>query len=153
MQHNEETAEYDVVVLGSGAAGLCAALSAARSGARVGVFEKGELLGGTTCLSSAVAWLPNNRYAREAGIADSREGALAYLESLSHGMILPELAEAFVDTVPELLEWLDTTPLKMRLVAGYPDYHPERPGGMPHGGRSLEPELFSFIDLGRWEEP
>lgn len=152
MQDNDGSDAYDVIVLGSGGAGLCAALSAARCGARVGVFEKGELLGGTTCLSSAVAWLPNNRYAREAGIVDSREQSLAYLESLSHGMILPELAEAFVDTVPELLDWLDTTPLKMRLVAGYPDYHPERPGGMPQGGRSLEPDLFSFIDLGRWED-
>lgn len=152
MYDRDNQDSYDVVVLGSGAAGLCAALSAARNGARVGVFEKGELLGGTTCLSSAVAWLPNNRYASEAGISDSREQALAYLESLSHGMILPELAEAFVDTVPDLLDWLDTTPLKMRLVPGYPDYHPERPGGMQYGGRSLEPELFGFIDLGRWED-
>ncbi|MBH0119944.1 FAD-dependent oxidoreductase [Rhodococcus sp. CX] len=152
MQDNDIPETYDVVVLGSGAAGLCAALSAARAGATVAVFEKGELLGGTTCLSSAVAWLPNNRYAAEAGIEDSREHALAYLESLSNGMILPELAQAFVDTVPELLDWLGTTPLKMQLVPGYPDYHPERPGGMPGGGRSLEPGLFSFIDLGRWQD-
>lgn len=152
MQGNVIPESVDVIVLGSGAAGLCAALSAARSGASVAVFEKGELLGGTTCLSSAVAWLPANRYAADAGIDDSREQALAYLGSLSHGMILPELAETFVDTVPELLDWLDTTPLKMQLVAGYPDYHPERPGGMPKGGRSLEPGLFSFIDLGRWKD-
>ncbi|WP_183079183.1 FAD-dependent oxidoreductase [Rhodococcus pyridinivorans] len=150
MQGEDLPDSYDVVVLGSGAAGLCAALSASRSGASVAVFEKGGLLGGTTCLSSGVAWLPNNRYAAEAGIEDSREQALAYLDSLSHGMILPELSRTFVDTVPELLDWLDTTPLKMQLVPGYPDYHPERPGGMPHGGRSLEPRLFGFVDLGRW---
>ena len=45
---------YDVVVLGTGAAGLCAALAAASAGARVGLFEKGEQVGGTTALASAV---------------------------------------------------------------------------------------------------
>jgi 3-oxosteroid 1-dehydrogenase len=142
---------FDVVVLGSGAAGLCAALAAADTGATVGLFEKADLIGGTTALSSAVAWLPANRYAAEAGATDSREEALAYLESLSHGMILPELAEAFVDTVDELLDWLETsTPLRLSLVPGFPDYHPEAPGGKPKGGRSLEPELFSFEQIPGW---
>jgi succinate dehydrogenase/fumarate reductase flavoprotein subunit len=144
---------YDVVVLGTGAAGLCAALAAASSGARVGLFEKGEKVGGTTALSSAVAWLPANKYAAEAGVDDSREDGLAYLAALSHGMILPELAETFVDTVPELIDWLETsTPLQLRLVHGFPDYHPEHPGGKPKGGRSLEPELFSFAEMPGWGE-
>jgi succinate dehydrogenase/fumarate reductase flavoprotein subunit len=144
---------FDVVVLGTGAAGLCAAVAAADAGARVGLFEKGDLVGGTTALSSAVAWLPANKYAAEAGVTDSREEGLAYLAALSHGMILPELAEAFVDTVPELVDWLETsTPLQLRLVAGFPDYHPEHPGGKPKGGRSLEPELFSFRRIPGWGE-
>jgi succinate dehydrogenase/fumarate reductase flavoprotein subunit len=144
---------FDVVVLGTGAAGLCAALAAADAGARVGLFEKADLVGGTTALSSAVAWLPANKRAAEAGVTDSREEGLAYLDSLSHGMILPELAEAFVDTVPELLDWLDSaTPLHLRLVPGFPDYHPEAPGGKPKGGRSLEPELFSFRQIPGWGE-
>ncbi|MGD6979059.1 MULTISPECIES: FAD-dependent oxidoreductase [Citricoccus] len=152
MENRVSAGNYDVVVLGSGAAGLVAALAAADAGARVGIFEKAEVLGGTTCLSSAVAWLPDNRYAREAGVQDSREEALSYLASLSNGMIIPELAEAFVDTVPELLEWLDTTPLKLSLVERYPDYHPEQPGGKPGGGRSLEPRLFSLQGIGAWAE-
>ncbi|MBB3663197.1 succinate dehydrogenase/fumarate reductase flavoprotein subunit [Prauserella sediminis] len=80
-------AEFDVVVLGTGAAGLTAALSAADTGASVGLFEKSSLIGGTTCLSSGVAWLPDNRYAREAGVEDSRAEGVRYLESLSRGMI------------------------------------------------------------------
>ena len=55
--------DVDVLVLGTGAAGLTAALAAATAGARVGLYEKGERVGGTTALSSAVAWLPANRYA------------------------------------------------------------------------------------------
>ena len=152
MSGSTSNFEYDVVVLGSGASGLCAALAAADGGARVGLFEKAAVVGGTTCLSSAVAWLPNNRYARERGIQDSRADALAYLESLSNGMILPEMVEAFVDTIPELLDWLETTPLKMSLVPGYPDYHPEQPGGKPGGGRSIEPQLTSLEGLGEWAE-
>jgi 3-oxosteroid 1-dehydrogenase len=144
---------FDVVVLGTGAAGLTAALAAADAGASVGLFEKAPLIGGTTCLSSAVAWLPNNRFAAAAGVQDSREDALAYLESLSHGLILPEMAEAFVDNVAPMLDWLESrTPLHMRLVAGFPDYHPEHPGGKPQGGRSIEPELFSFDQLGAWAD-
>jgi succinate dehydrogenase/fumarate reductase flavoprotein subunit len=142
---------YDVVVLGTGAAGLCAALAAADSGASVGLFEKADKVGGTTALASAVAWIPNNKYAAAAGISDSRQEAVDYLASLSHGMILPELAEALVDTGPELIEWLETsTPLQLRLVPGFPDYHPEHPGGKPEGGRSLEPELFSFEQIEGW---
>ena len=152
MNSPASSSAYDVVVLGSGASGLCAALAAACEGAKVGLFEKAPLLGGTTCLSSAVAWMPNNRYAHAKGVQDSRDDALSYLESLSNGMILPELSEAFVDTIPELLDWLDATPLKLSLVEGYPDYHPEQPGGKPGGGRSLEPQLFSLRGLGEWAD-
>lgn len=143
----------DVVVLGTGAAGLTAALAAADAGARVVVLEKGDLVGGTTALSSGVAWIPANKYAAEAGVEDSAEDGLEYLASLSHGMIRPELAAAFVHTGPLLIEWLEErTPVRLRLVPGFPDYHPEHPGGKPGGGRSLEPELFRFTELGEWAD-
>jgi 3-oxosteroid 1-dehydrogenase len=64
---NRPTSSYDVVVLGSGAAGLVAALSAAQHGARVAVFEKGSQIGGTTALSSGVAWIPVNHHAATGG--------------------------------------------------------------------------------------
>lgn len=144
---------YDVVVLGTGAAGLTAALAAVHAGAHVALFEKSDKVGGTTALSSAVVWLPANPYAREAGVADSREEGLDYLASLSHGLILPELAEAFVDTGAELVEWLESsTPVHFQLVPGFPDYHPEHPGGKPGGGRSIEPVLFSYDALPGWTD-
>lgn len=144
---------YDLVVLGTGAAGLTAALSAADHGASVLLLEKGDKIGGTTALSSGVAWIPANKYAEAAGVADSTQDGLDYLAALSHDMIRPELAEAFVHTGAELIEWLEArTPLQLRLVHGFPDYHPEHPGGKPKGGRSLEPELFSFQELGTWAD-
>jgi 3-oxosteroid 1-dehydrogenase len=144
---------FDVVVLGTGAAGLVAALTAHDQGASVGVFEKAEKLGGTTAISGGIAWIPANRYAAAAGVDDSREDALEYLLSLSNGLIDEELAATLVDTGAELIDWLEAeTPVHLRLVPRYPDYHPEHPGGKPGGGRSLEPELFSYNELGEWAD-
>ncbi|GAA3204368.1 FAD-dependent oxidoreductase [Actinocorallia longicatena] len=144
---------YDVVVLGSGAAGLTAALAAAVEGASVALFEKADLVGGTTALSGGTIWIPGNRPAREAGIEDSTERGLEYLLSLSNGMILEELAEALVQGGPRFVEFVEEhTELRFLLVGGYPDYHPEHPGGLPGGGRSIEVDLFSFAGLGDWSE-
>ncbi|MFT4233604.1 MAG: FAD-dependent oxidoreductase [Microbacterium sp.] len=142
---------YDVVVLGSGAAGLTAALSAACAGASVAVLEKAELIGGTTALSGAGIWVPANKYQADAGVDDSIENGVTYLMSLSNGLIAPEVAEELISRGPELIEFLEReTRLRMHLVVGYPDYHTENPGGLPGGGRTLEPGLFSFARIPEW---
>lgn len=147
------TDHYDVAVLGTGGAGLVAALAAASAGASVGLFERSASVGGTTALSGGVIWLPANRLGVAAGADDSREAALRYLHALSNGSMREEMVTAFVDGVDGLLDWLEAeTPLRLRLVAGYPDYHPEHPGGLPDGGRSLEPELFGTERLGGWAQ-
>jgi len=146
-------AQFDVVVLGTGAAGLTAAMAAHDAGATVGLFEKYAKVGGTTGLSGGVVWLPINKFAAAAGVNDTRDEALAYLNSLSNGMLSPEMAEAFIDTGPETVEWLEaSTPLRLQLVPGFPDYHPERPGGKPRGGRSIESKMFAFDSLGEWAD-
>ena len=78
---------FDVVVLGTGAAALTAAIRAADGGASVGLFEKADLVGGTTAWSGGMVWIPNNPHMAELGVEDSREEALTYLISLSHGLI------------------------------------------------------------------
>ncbi|MFN2168629.1 MAG: FAD-dependent oxidoreductase, partial [Anaerolineae bacterium] len=139
----------DVAVLGSGASGLAAALAAHGHGANVVVFEKAEHVGGTSAWSGGMIWIPDNPHMRQAGIEDSREEALAYLSSLSHDLIDPQLAEAFVNHGPEMVAWMEAnTPVQFQLVPEFPDYHPEFPGGKPGGGRSLECPLFSFDELG-----
>lgn len=148
------TTTYDVVVLGSGAAALAAAATAAGHGAgRVGLFEKADVVGGTSAMSGGMIWIPLNHHMEAAGEPDDRDAVLAYLESLSHGMILPELAEAYVDTGPEMLRWFeDNTPVIFDIVESFPDYHPEHPGGSTTGGRSLECPLFDFNELGEWRD-
>lgn len=128
---------FDVVVLGTGAAGLVAALTAAEQGASVGLFEKTDRVGGTTAISGGGCWVPCNAQMAASGIADSRDDALRYLASLSFGHIRPGFAEAFVDDGPRVFRWLESAAgLRMKIVSGYPDYHPERPGGKPGGGRT-----------------
>jgi len=141
---------YDVVVLGTGAAGLTAALRAAAAGAQVGLFEKADTVGGTSAWSGGTVWLPNNRHENELGFRDSREEALTYLMSLSHGLMEQPLVEAYVDTAPEVAAWLeDNSPVKFETLRGMSDYHPEHPGGKQEG-RSLECTLFPYADLGDW---
>ena len=141
----------DVAVLGSGAAGLVAAIRAAEGGASVSVFEKSELLGGTSAISGGIVWMPNNHLQEPAGIDDSREAALAYLAALSLEQIDSDMAATFVDVGPEAIRFLDEhTPCSFHLLDEYPDYHPEHPGGLADGGRSLDNGLFAFPELGEW---
>ena len=145
--------QFDVVVLGSGAGGLSAALAAAQGGAQVAIFEKADLLGGSTAISGGVPWFPCNHHQDELGIDDSPEQALAYLSSLSLGRMDPQMAQAFVDGSRQTCKWLeDSTSIRFSVMPGYPDYHPEHPGGMPAGGRSLDPNLFSYRELGVWAD-
>jgi 3-oxosteroid 1-dehydrogenase len=150
MEERMQKHVYDVVVLGTGAAGLTAALRAAAGGARVGLFEKADTVGGTSAWSGGTVWLPNNRHEVELGFSDSREEVLTYLMSLSHGLMERPLVEAYVDTAPEVAAWLeDNSPVEFETLRGMSDYHPEHPGGKQEG-RSLECTLFPFADLGDW---
>ncbi|MCY3602141.1 MAG: FAD-dependent oxidoreductase [Chloroflexi bacterium] len=145
--------EVDVAVLGSGASATTAAILAADRGAEVALLERAEFVGGTTAISGGVLWLPNNHHMAEAGIEDSREDALAYLNSLSLGMMDGELVETLIDTGPEMLRYMEeNTPVSLHVFEGYPDYHPENPGGKPEGGRSLDNDLFPFEELGPWAD-
>jgi 3-oxosteroid 1-dehydrogenase len=143
-------ADFDVIVLGTGAAGLTAAVTAAELGANVGLFEKGATIGGTTVYSGGMIWIPLNQHEPpEKG--DTREKALEYLKALSNDTITDEMAETYINVGPEMVRWLDErTPVKFRAVPDFPDYHPEQRGGLPQGGRSLETAIFPYGELGEW---
>jgi succinate dehydrogenase/fumarate reductase flavoprotein subunit len=144
---------FDVVVLGTGAAALAAAIRASDGGANVGLFEKADTVGGTSAWSGGMVWIPVNPHMAELGIEDSREEALTYLNSLSHGLIDTDLAAALIDAGPEMVTWFEAnTPVKFQIIKDFPDYHPEHPGAKPGGGRSLECPLYPFADLGAWQD-
>ena len=145
--------DYDVVVLGTGAAGLTAAIAAHDHGARVAVFEKAATVGGTSAWSGGQLWIPNNPHQQALGKRDSRDEAMTYLMALSHGTIDAGLAAAFIDTGPEMIDWLEAhTPVSFYSIPDFPDYHPEFPGGKPQGGRTLECHLYPYAELGAWRD-
>jgi len=145
--------EFDVVVLGTGAAGLTAAITAAEGGASVAVIEKADKVGGTSAWSGGQVWIPNNPAMKALGKDDSREDAITYIMSMSNGLIEQEMAEAFVDGGLEMVDFIENhSPVKFQCVPDFPDYHPEQPGGKPGGGRTLECPPFPFGDLGDWSD-
>ena len=145
--------EYDVIVLGTGAAGLASAVAAHEGGARVGVFEKADLIGGTSAWSGGQIWIPCNPHQLAMGRNDSFEDAIRYLVSLSHGLIDEDMAASYVQAGPEMVAFFEAlTPVLFHAVPDIPDYHPEFPGGKPQGGRTLECAPFPYGELGVWKE-
>lgn len=117
---------------------MAAALAAARAGARVTVLEAAETLGGTTAISGGGIWIPANRWARAAGVADSPEDGLRYLRALGLGDTDDVLARAYASNgMSAVAEIEGETPLRWQHLTGFPDYHAELDGGKALG-RSLE---------------
>jgi 3-oxosteroid 1-dehydrogenase len=141
-------AEFDMVVAGSGAAGMTAALTAAQHGLSVVVIEKTGSFGGSTARSGGGIWAPGNVVLRRAGVADTPEQARAYLEHVAGADVAAARREALLEHGPAMLELvLAHTPLRLRWVPGYADYYPEAPGGVA-AGRSIEPVPFDGRALG-----
>jgi 3-oxosteroid 1-dehydrogenase len=140
--------EYDVVVVGSGAAGMTAALTVQRHGLRAVVVEKAEHFGGSTARSGGGVWIPNNDVLRDDGVDDTPEAARTYLHSIVGDVVAPEKIDTYLQRGPEALRFLlDNSPLRMQWVPDYADYYPEVPGGRI-GGRSIEPRPLNLKRLG-----
>lgn len=139
---------YDLVAIGSGAGGMVAALTAARSGLRTVVFEKSPHFGGSTALSGGGMWLPGNEVLVEHGLPDTRERILSYLQHTVGDDVSEARRTAFADAGPAVVSMLRrATPLVFQHAREYADYYPERPGGSAVG-RTIEPVPFDASRLG-----
>jgi len=140
----------DVLVVGSGNGGLTGALAAQAAGAGdVLVIEKQDVIGGTSAVSGGGVWIPNNRYARAAGVEDSLEDARTYLQAtISEREYQPELIDAYLEQGPAMVDFLhENTRVRYESLPSYPDYFNEAPGMRP-GHRSMEPAPISMRELG-----
>jgi 3-oxosteroid 1-dehydrogenase len=140
--------EYDVVVVGAGAAGMTAALTAAKRGLSTVVVEKAPTFGGSAARSGAGIWIPNNEVILAAGVPDTPQKAATYLSAVVGPSIPAARQQAFLANGPAMLSFvMANSPLRFRWMEGYSDYYPELPGGMPNG-RSVEPDYLDGNVLG-----
>lgn len=147
---------HDVIVIGSGAGGMSAAITARKHGASVAIVEKEPVFGGTTAFSGGVLWIPLNRHAREGGIQDSREQAIRYMKEETGDYYAPEAVEAFIDNGPEMLDWFERETEVRFVPTLYPDYHPDVPGGVDVGRSVLAAPFDTSVlgdNLGRLRPP
>jgi glycine/D-amino acid oxidase-like deaminating enzyme len=138
--------EVDLLVLGTGAAGLAAAVTGANEGLSVLALEKTEFVGGTTAYSAGTCWIPGNRYQQADGVTDDVPEASRYLDALVGDRAPRELREAYLARGGEMVEYLDRVGVRFWHSKKVVDYHPEIPGSAR--GRALEPQTFDGRTLG-----
>lgn len=140
--------EVDVVVVGSGAGALTAAVRAHDLGLKTLVIEKTALFGGTSAVSGGGLWIPNNDHIAPDGGSDSEEDALQYLRAATRGEVPEARLLAYVRQGRRMLSWLEArTPVRLKAVPFYADYYQSLPGAKT-GFRTLDPEAFDAKVLG-----
>src|SRR6266851_2748054 len=143
---------YDVVILGSGIAGLAGALAAHSLGLQPVVLEKAAMIGGGTVHSYGLIWVGQNHLEEAAGYGDTGDDVYAYLRFLGGGNIDEARLSAFVDRSPEALKFFEDCGVRFRLVRGVTDHYYDKAPGSRAVGRSVEAELISGFELGQWRD-
>ena len=139
--------EWDAIVVGSGAAGLTAAITAAKAGLQVLVVEKTDRFGGTTALSGGGIWIPGNHHQHAAGLPEPDGAARSYIAGVVGEDLRSEVLDAYLDAGPEMVRFLEAeTEVRFALADHSPDWHPEVEGASKNG-RLLRPLEYSMTKL------
>jgi 3-oxosteroid 1-dehydrogenase len=142
----------EAVVLGSGVAGLAAALALHEMGVKPLVLEKDNKIGGGTTESAGLIWIGDNHLARAAGYQDSKDEVTRYVRFLAGGEECEENFQAFYGRADEALAFFERCGLTFQLTRGIPDHYFGIAPGARAEGRTLEATLISGYDLGDWRE-
>ena len=144
-----EAIACDVLVIGSGAAGLTTAITAHHFGADVLVVEKASTFGGTTARSGGWLWVPGNSLASRAGVDDPIDHAKTYIQHAAGNHFDEARVNAFLDNAGAMVDFLEAhSEVRFNFGKNYPDYHPDHPGGAEEG-RSIHPQPFDGRQLGK----
>ena len=139
---------YDIIVVGSGAAGMAAALFAALEGRKVLMVERSEYVGGTSALSAGTTWIPNSHHSSSVNSDDSPEKARKFLDGVVGNHSPAAMREAFLASAPDAVATLEAnSEVKFRPYATHPDYEQQVEGATMRG-RALEPVPFDGRKLG-----
>jgi succinate dehydrogenase/fumarate reductase flavoprotein subunit len=140
--------ECDVLVVGSGAAGMAAAVTARHRGLDVLIVEKEPRFGGTTARSGGWLWIPGTSLAQAFGIHEAPDAARTYLRHEAGNNFDAARVDAFLAAGPEAVDFFITkTAVRFDMPLVFPDYHAEAPGGA-QGGRSMVARPFDAGELG-----
>ncbi len=144
----EDDISVDVLVAGTGASGMAAAVTAASQGLTVLVVEKAPRYGGTTARSGGWLWIPGTRLATGQGIEEPPGAAKAYLRHEATTHFDEKRVDAFLENGPKAIDFFArNTCVQFDMPAVFPDSHAEAPGGRP-GGRSMVTRPFDGRELG-----
>jgi succinate dehydrogenase/fumarate reductase flavoprotein subunit len=138
----------DLVVVGSGAAGLATAITAKKRGLDVIVLEKEAVFGGTTALSGGVLWIPLSKYGRQQNPADTVERVREYMMSETGSNYDAAAVECFIENGPKMVEFFERETEMKFVPTLYPDYHPDAHGGVDIG-RSILAAPYDIRGLGK----
>lgn len=141
--------EFDLIVLGSGAAGFSAAVTAAHKGLSVLLLEKDADLGGTTAWAGGWIWSPRNLYATARGVNESADDVRSYLKGVLGPHYDAPRVDAFIQGAPQMIAFFaGNTSLKFEGDQGIPDTYGHIDGAGT-GGRSAIAQPFDAKQLGR----
>lgn len=98
--------DYDVIVIGAGAAGLSAAVAAADRGARVLLADAGAQVGGSSRLSGGHFYAAGTEEQRSAGIDDSADAMFEHYMTLNQWLVEPSVVRRYCDLSAPSLAWL-----------------------------------------------
>jgi 3-oxosteroid 1-dehydrogenase len=143
---------FDVVVIGSGMAGVATALAAHEAGLRPILIEKADKLGGGTSFSMGGIWIGDNHLARAAGYRDSREDVLAYMRFVAADEADDERLVAYAERGPEALKFFEDCGIRFRISRGLTDHYFGVAPGSVAEGRCLNTEFIAATDLGKWQD-
>jgi 3-oxosteroid 1-dehydrogenase len=138
----------DLLIVGTGAGAMTAALAGYDGGADVLLIEKGDQYGGSSAMSGGGLWVPGNHIAQEAGIEDSEEEAWKYLKGCVGDDAPDERLRAYLNESRAMVKYLcEHTRAEFIPLDDYPDYYPDVEGSKP-GGRALDPKNLDARLLG-----
>ena len=140
--------ECDLIVVGSGAAGLATAITARKRGLDVIVLEKEPVFGGTTALSGGVLWIPMNPHGRKQNPADTADAVRRYMMEETGSFYDEAMVDAFIENGPRMVEFFERETEMQFIPTLYPDYHPNLPGGVDIG-RSILAAPYDIRGLGK----
>lgn len=145
---NAKEFHCDVLVVGTGAAGMSAAVTAAHQGLNVLMVEKRARFGGTAARSGGWLWIPGTKLAKAWGHNDSPEAVKTYLRHEGGESYNEARVDAFLQNGPQAVDFfLQNTAVDFEMPLTFPDYHAEAPGAM-QGGRSMVAKPFDARQLG-----